>query len=137
MITQADIGSSQQFNSPKFLIGAHQTRARADTANTKNRIAIVDNLNFQKVDVERDGVRDNVLLNYEQNEYNEKYKDLKLNCKEYVGEELMTPFKYYPDMKTKYSIEIISLRHQPDQTTAKKVQLFHDYSADPEKARFF
>ena len=35
MITEADIGSSQQLSSPKYLIGAHQTRARADTANKK------------------------------------------------------------------------------------------------------
>ena len=30
-ITQADIGSSQQVSSPKFLFGAHQTCTRADT----------------------------------------------------------------------------------------------------------
>ena len=30
MITQVDIGSSQQVNNPQYLIGAHQTRARAD-----------------------------------------------------------------------------------------------------------
>ena len=33
MIRQLDIGSSQQVNSPKYLIGAHQTRARSETAN--------------------------------------------------------------------------------------------------------
>ena len=49
----------------------------------------------------------------------------------------MTPFISYPDIKTKYSIEIIDLRHQPDHITPKKIQLFHEYSADPEKARFF
>ena len=31
-ITQLDIGSSQHVNSPKYLLGAHQTRTRADTA---------------------------------------------------------------------------------------------------------
>ena len=30
--TQLDIGSSQNVQSPKYLIGAHQTRATADTA---------------------------------------------------------------------------------------------------------
>ena len=35
-ITQLDIGTSQQVNSPKYLIGAHQTRNRADTVN-KNK----------------------------------------------------------------------------------------------------
>ena len=33
MILKADIGSFQQFNSPRYLIGAHQARARADTVN--------------------------------------------------------------------------------------------------------
>ena len=31
-ITQLDIGTSQHVNSPKYSIGAHQTRTRADTA---------------------------------------------------------------------------------------------------------
>ena len=34
-ITQLDIGSSQNVQSPKYPIGAHQTRTRADTANKK------------------------------------------------------------------------------------------------------
>ena len=67
MITQADIGSSQQFNSPKYLTGAHQTRAGADTADKSNHIAIFDNLNLQKYYVEINGVRyprDSVLVDY-------------------------------------------------------------------------
>ena len=32
----------------------------------------------------------------------------------------MTPFISYTDMKTKYPIEVIDLRHQPDQITPKK-----------------
>ena len=93
-ITKMDIGTSQHVNSPKYLIGAHQTRTRADTAK-KNKIAIFDNLNLQKNYVEIDSVRypqDSVLVNYEQNNYLEPYKDLKLFFKEYNGEELMSPF---------------------------------------------
>ena len=40
-------------------------------------------------------------------------------------------------MKTKYPFEILDLRHQLDHTTPKKIQLLHEYGADPEKARFF
>ena len=47
----------QHVNSPKYLIGAHQTRIRADTANKNNNIAIFDNLNLQKYYVEIDSVR--------------------------------------------------------------------------------
>ena len=46
-ITQLDIGSSQQVKSPKYLIGAHQTRIRADTANKNNKIAIFDHLHLK------------------------------------------------------------------------------------------
>ena len=139
-ITQIDIGSSQHVNSPKYLIAAHQTRVRADTANKNNNIAIFDNLNLQKYYVEIDSVRyprDNILKNYEQNDYIEQYKDLKLFFKEYIGEELMSPFISYPDMKTKYPIQIIDLRHQADHITPKKIQLFQEYSADPENAKFY
>ena len=139
-ITQMDIGTSQHVNSPKYLIGAHQTRIRADTANKNNNIAIFDNLNLQKYYVEIDSVRyprDNVLVNYEQNDYIEQYKDLKLFFKEYIGEELMSPFISYPDMKTKYPIEIIDLRHQTDHISPKKIQLFQEYSADPDNAKFY
>ena len=140
MITQLDIGSSQNVQSPKYLIGAHQTRARADTVNKNNNIAIFDHLNLKKYHVEIDGIRyprDSVLLNYEQNDYIEQYKDLKLFFKEYIGEELMTPFISYTDMKTKYPIEVIDLRHQSDHITPKKIQLFMEYDADPENARFY
>ena len=139
-ITQMDIGTSQHVNSPKYLIGAHQTRIRADTANKKINIAIFDNPNLQKYYVEIDSVRyprDNVLVNYEQNDYIQQYQDLKLFFKEYIGEELMSPFISYPDMKTKYPIEIIDLRHQTDHISPKKIQLFQEYSADPDNAKFY
>ena len=139
-ITQLDIGTSQHVNSPRYLIGAHQTRIRADTANKNNNIAIFDNLNLQKYYVEIDSVRyprDSVLINYEQNDYIETYRDLKLLFKEYIGEELMRPFISYPDMKTKYPIEIIDLKHQSDHITRRKIQLIQDYSADPENTKFY
>ena len=68
-ITQMDIGTSQHVNSPKNLIGAHQTPTRADTANKNNNTAIFDNLNLQKYYAEIESVRyprDSVLINYEQ-----------------------------------------------------------------------
>ena len=49
----------------------------------------------------------------------------------------MSPFISYPDMKTKYPIEITDLRYQSDHITPKKTQLFLEYGADPENASFF
>ena len=139
-ITQMDIGTSQLVNSPKYLIGAHQTRTRADTADKNNNIAIFDNLNPQKYYVEIDSVRHprgSVQINYEQNDYIEPYKHLKLFFKEYIGEQLMNPFISYPDMRTKYPIQIIDLRHQSNHITPQKIQLFQEYSVDPKKAKFY
>ena len=139
-INQLDIGTSQHVNSPKYLIGAHQRRTRADTANKSKNIATFDNLNLQKYYDEIDSVRyprDSVLVNYEQNYYIEQYKDLFLFFKEYICEQLMAPFLSYLDMKTNYPIEITDLRHQPDYISPKKIQLFLEYSADPENAKFY
>ena len=47
----------------------------------------------------------------------------------------MAPFISYTDMKTKYHIQIVDLRHQTDHITPKKIQLFQQYSADPENAK--
>ena len=49
----------------------------------------------------------------------------------------MSPFISYPDMKTKYPIQIIDLRHQSDRISPKKIQLFQEYTADPESAKFY
>ena len=139
-ITQLDIGCSQNVQSPMYLIGAHQTKDRIDGAISNKNVSIFDNLDRRKYYIEIDGQqypRDSSLMNYEQNDYIEQYKDLKLFFKENIGEQLRSPFISYPDMKTKYPIEIIDLRQQSDHITPKKIQLFLEYGADPENARFF
>ena len=139
-ITQLDIGSSQNVQSPKYLIGAHQTRDRIDAPISTKNVSIFDNLDLRKYYTEIDGQRyprDSSLLNYEQNDYIEQYKYLKLFFKEYISEQLMSPFISYPDMKINYPIEIIDLRHHSDHITPKKIQLFLEYGGDPENARFF
>ena len=101
-ITQLDIGSSQNVQSPKYLIGAHQMKDRIDGAISTKNVAIVDNLDLRKYYIEIDGQRyprDSSLMNYEQNDHIEQYKDLKLFFKEYIGEQLLSPFISYPDMK--------------------------------------
>ena len=55
--------------------------------------------------------------------------------KEYIGEPIINPLISYRDMKRKYPIEIIGLKHQPDYITPKKIQLFRDYGTDPDNAR--
>ena len=57
--------------------------------------------------------------------------------KEYKREPILNPVISYPDMKTKYPIEIIDLRHHSGHITPKKSQLFHEYGTDPDNARLF
>ena len=139
-ITQIDIGSAQSVNSPKYLIAAHQTAARLNAPNKTINISTLDNLNVGKYFVEIDSIRyprDGILINYKENDYIDQYKDLKLFFKEYVGEELLNPFVSYPDMKTKYPIQVIDLRFQADHITPKKIQLFEEYRSDPANARLY
>ena len=124
LLAQHDIGSAQQVNAPKYLICAHHTSLRTTTPDKKNNISIFDNLNLRKYYVEIDGQRhprDSVLINYEENDYNQQYKDLKLFFREYIGEPLLQSLISYTDMKTKYPIEIIDLRHQTDHITPEKI----------------
>ena len=90
MITQLDIGSSQNVQSPNNLIDAHQTKDRIDMPISTENVAIFDNLDLRKCYIEIDGERyprDSSLMNYEQNDYIEQYRDLKFFFKEYVGED--------------------------------------------------
>ena len=136
---QVDIGSAQHINSPKYLISAFQTMART-TPNKASNSAIFDNNSVTKYFVEIDGVRylkDGVLNNFEENSYLDQYRDSKLFYKEYVGEELLSPYISYPDMKYLYPIQIIDLRFQVDHITPKKIQLFEEFSEDPNFERLF
>ena len=139
-IFQVDIGSAQSVNSPKYMICAHQTEGRSALPNKRNNISRFDNINVRKCFIEIDGQRyprDSILTNYGENDYIDQYRDLKLFYKEYVGEELLTPFVSYTDMKNKYPIQVIDLRFQADHITPKKIQLFEEYRADPNNARLY
>ena len=139
-ITQIDIGSAQQVNSPKYLVCAHQSAARLNVPDKELNVSIFDNINVRKYFVEIDNIRyprDGVLTNYNENDYIDQYRDLKLFFEEYVGEELLSPFVSYTDMKNTYPIQVIDLRFQPDHITPKKIQLFEEYRLDPANARFY
>ena len=47
-IVQHDIGSAQQVNSPKYLICAHQTKEKIDSANKNKNNSIFNHLNLRK-----------------------------------------------------------------------------------------
>ena len=120
---QVDIASSQSTNSPKYLIAAHQTEDRVGTANKANNISIFDHVDVKKYFVEIDGYRypkESVITNFTENDYLDQYRDLKSFYQEYAGEQLMNPFISYTDMKNKYPIQVIDLRHQIDHITPKK-----------------
>ena len=139
-IVQHDNGSAQQVNAPKYLICAHRNKDRIDSTNKNKNNAILDHLHLRKYYVEIDGhryPRDSILMNYEENDYIEQDKNLKLVFKEYICEPLLNLFILYPDMETKYPLGIIDSRHQLDHITPKKIQPFQEYNADPDKASLF
>ena len=120
---QVDIGSSANFNSPKYLIVSHQTAARSGASNKANNISIFDNLDVRKCFVEIDGVRypkDSVDNNYEANDYLGQHRNNKLFYKEYVGERLLKPYINYTAVKNTYPIQVIDLRFQVDHINLKK-----------------
>ena len=88
MIVQHDIGSAQQVSSPKYLISAHQTKERIDSANNNINNAIFDHLNLRNYYVEIDSIRyprDSLLINYEEDDFIEQYKNyflknISMNC---------------------------------------------------------
>ena len=95
-------------------------------------------MDLRKYYVEIDGQRyprDSVLINFEENDYIQQYKDLKLFWKLYIGEPILNPLKSDLDMKTKYPIEITDLRHQSDHIIPMKIQIIHEYGTDPDNAR--
>ena len=115
------------------MICAHQTSLRTITPDKKFNTAIFDNMDLRKYYVEIDGQRyprDSVLINFEENDYIQQYKDLKLFFEDYIGEPMFNPIISYPDMKPKYPIE-------SDHITPKKIQQFHEYGTDPDNARLF
>ena len=71
------------------------------------------------------------MVNYEENNYLEQYKDLKLFYKEYVGEQLLSHTMTYDKSKTYYPIQIIDLRFQIDHISPKKNRLFEEYDDNP------
>ena len=92
LLIQHDIGSGQQVIQPKYFICAHQTNLRTTTPDIKINIAIFDNMDIRKYYVETDGQRfprDSVLIDYEENDYIQQCKNLKLFWKEYKGEPLL------------------------------------------------
>ena len=44
---------------------------------------------------------------------------------------------YFTDMKNFYPIQVIDLRFQVDHITPKKIQLFEEFSEDPDKEILF
>ena len=62
-------------------------------------------------------------------------RDVKVFSKEYVGEELLSPFINYPVMNYFYLIQVIDLGFHVDRITPEKIQFFQEYRADPANGR--
>ena len=138
---QVDIGSAQNINSPKYLLAVHQTAVRIGVPNKANNVAVFDDLDVKRYQVDNDGVRyprKSVNVDYGLNDYVDQNRALKLFYKDYVGEEdLLNPFINYTEMKNKYRIQLIDLRFQVDHINPKKIGLFEEYTVATNNARLF
>ena len=84
LLIQIDIGSAQQINSPKYLIGAHHTRIRSDILNKNINIAVFDKLDPRKKNVEIDDQRhprDSSLMRYAATDHIEQHRTSKFFSK--------------------------------------------------------
>ena len=61
-----------------------------------------------------------VMVNFEENNHLEQYKDLKLFYKEYVGEPMLSPIITYDKNEDYYPIQTIDLRFQVVYISPKK-----------------
>ena len=104
---QVNIGSAQHVNDPKYLIASFQTEARIGTPNKNNIITFFESVNVRNYVCEKYDCRypkDANITNFPENDYLDQNRDLKLFCKEYVGEELMNLFISYTDFSWKIKI---------------------------------
>ena len=144
---QVDINSASNINSPLYLIAAHQKTQSPDPADATrvlpdNRFnnAVFDDVKVRKHYSEIDGVRypkNPIMSNFDENNYLDQYRDLKLFCKEYVGDQLLSPIISYDKMKKYYPIQIIDLRFQVDHISPKKVRLFEEYDDNPTNTNLY
>ena len=121
---QVDISSASNINSPLYLIAAHQRTQRLDPADpttslSNNRFnnTFSDKVQVRKLYSEIDGTRfrkNPIMTDYDENNYLDEYRDIKLIYREYVGEPMLAPIITYDKRKKYYPFEIIDLRFQVD-----------------------
>ena len=119
---QVDISLASNINSPLYLIAAHQKTQRLNPASPANNLsnnrfsnAVFDHVDVRKNYTEIDGSRypkNPVMVNYDDNNYLELNKELKLFYKDYVGDQLLSPIITYDKMKDYHPIQILDLRFQ-------------------------
>ena len=84
MGVQLDIGCSQNANSPKYLIEAHQSLARLGVPDKGNKITVFDDVKVRNHFVNIDGIRypkESVSSNYAENDYVDQNRGLCLFIK--------------------------------------------------------
>ena len=113
IIVQADIVSTQQVSSPKYLKCAQQTPDRINVPNKNKNNAIFDKVDLRKYNVELDGQRyprETLLMNYEEKDYFEQNKDLKKIFRRIYRKTDFKHFRIIPGHENKISDRNIIFR---------------------------
>ena len=135
---QLDIGSSSDFNCPKYFIAAQKTEVQSGVPTKANNMAIFCHHGVRKYFVEINGkryMRDAFDPVDTRNDYINQYRDLKAFFREYVGEPILSPLTNYTDMKNNYLIQVKDLWFSADHIPPKKFQIIEEYRAAPKNAR--
>ena len=71
------------------------------------------------------------MIIYDENNYLDHFRDIKLFYKDYVGEPILNLILAYDKKKRWYPFEIFDLRFQVDHISPKKIRLFEEYDDNP------
>ena len=134
-----DKGSAHKIDSPENLIAADQSLVRMGTSNKTKKMAIsitpMSVINF--VTMMELEILKNLFLSFMTQTNVLITMETSIFFKEYVGEELFTPFIPFSDIENFYLIQVIDLLFQVDQINPKNVQLFEQKRAAPGETRLF
>ena len=72
-----------------------------------------------------------VMINYDENNYLDKYRGSKFLYREYFGEPMLTPIITNDKMKDLYPFQKIDLRFRVDHISPKKIKLSEEYGENP------
>ena len=126
-----ELGVEAGMDIPIYVIVGFQTAARIGPDQTQNNgvFDILDVIGASlKIGSER--YPDNEMqIDYNRNNYDEPYNELKRFKKEYIGEQSLPPFITYKEFKDLYNLYVFDIRNQKEHLSAQQLQIKFQFRA--------